>query len=134
MFTKILKSAALVLAAALAGAPAISQAATSQQTAPIQATYNTAIQSVYGSSVPWTGTMQLTINPDGIIQGYYHPADNPTAFIQVNGGRNGDHVWLDIGRTGHLHVIGDFQNGVITGGAIDQTTQQEYKFSAKVAD
>jgi hypothetical protein len=83
-------------------------------------------------SAPWTGQLQITINPDGIIQGYYRPADN-NAFIPVTGGKTGDGVWLDIGRTGGLHVNGVLQNGVITGGAVDQRTQQTYKFSAKLA-
>jgi hypothetical protein len=132
MSTKILSSAALVIAAAFAGVPAISQAATAQATAPVHATYNTSLESIYGLPSPWTGTLQLTINPDGIIQGYYRPADN-NAFIPVTGGRDGDQVWLDIGNSGRLHVNGVLQNDVITGGAIDLRTHEAYKFSAQVS-
>lgn len=133
MFTKIIQSTALVIAAALAGFPAISQAATTQATVPVHATYQTTLESVYGLPSPWSGTLQLTLNPDGIIQGYYHPADNMSEFIPVTGGRDGDRVWLDIGRNGRLHVTGVLANDVITGGAIDLSTQEEYKFSAKVS-
>jgi hypothetical protein len=132
MSTKILSSAALVIAAALAGVPAISQAATAQATVPVHATYNTSLESIYGLPSPWTGTLQLTINPDGIIQGYYRPADN-NAFIPVTGGQNGDQVWLDIGNRGRLHVNGVLQDGAITGGAIDERTHEAYKFSAQVS-
>jgi hypothetical protein len=131
MINKILPSAALVIAAALAGVPAISQAATAQATVPVHATYETTLQSIYGLPSPWTGTLQLTINPDGIIQGYYRPADN-NAFVDVTGGQTGDRVWLDIGGSGRLRVNGVLQNGVITGGAIDERTQETYKFSARV--
>ena len=132
MITNILKGAALLIAASLAGVPAISQAATTQASVPVHATYETSMQSIYGLDAPWTGTLQLTFNPDGIIQGYYRPADN-MAFIPVTGGRTGDSVWLDIGRTGKLHVNGNLQNGVITGSAVDESTQKPYKFSARVS-
>lgn len=132
MITKIVKGAALVIAASLAAVPAISQATTTQASAPVHATYETSMQSIYGLDAPWTGTLQLTFNPDGIIQGYYRPADD-MAFIPVTGGRNGESVWLDIGRRGHLHVNGVLQNGVITGSAVDESTQKPYKFSARVS-
>jgi hypothetical protein len=132
MITKIVKCAALVIAALLAGVPAFSYAATTQASIPVHATYETSIQSIYGFDAPWTGMLQLTFNPDGIIQGYYRPADN-MAFVPVTGGRNGDSVWLDIGRSGHLHVNGVLQNGVITGSAVDESTQHPYTFSARVS-
>lgn len=133
MSTKFIRTAAFALAAALAGVPALSQAATTNATTPIHQTYETSMQSIDGLGAPWTGTLQITFNADGIVQGYYHPADNMSAFIPVTGGRNGNAVWLDIGRSGRLHVNGVLDNGVITGGAIDQSTQQAYKFSARVS-
>lgn len=84
-------------------------------------------------SVPWTGTLQLTINPDGIIQGYYHPAGDETAFIPVTGGRNNDRIWLDIGNRGRLHIEGTLHNGVITGSAFNDDSSQPYDFSARAA-
>jgi hypothetical protein len=130
MSTKIIQSAAFVVAAALTGVPVISHAATAQAT---HVNYETSLSSIYGLPSPWTGTLQLTINPSGIIQGYYRPADN-AAFIPVTGGQNGDQVWLDIGSSGRLHVNGVLKNGVITGGAIDERTKEAYNFSARVSD
>lgn len=133
MFTKILRGAALAGAVALAGAPAISQAATAySQTQPVHVNYNTSIQSLFGFDYPWTGTLQLTINPDGIINGYYRPADN-MAFIPVTGGRNGKNVWLDIGSNARLHVNGTLENGQIVGSAVDERSFKQYKFSATTA-
>jgi hypothetical protein len=133
MNTRILQTAALVFAALSMGLPAVSQAATAQSTLPVQATYQTSLQSIYGSPSPWTGTLKLTVNPDGIIQGYYHPDDDMIAFVPVTGGRNGDQVWLDIGRKGHLRVSGTLQNGAITGGAFDERTHETFKFTARVS-
>ncbi|HKU67424.1 MAG TPA: hypothetical protein VJP85_06600 [Candidatus Baltobacteraceae bacterium] len=133
MITKMLQGAAFIVAASLAGVPAISQAATTQAAAPVHATYETSMQSIYGLDAPWTGTLQLTIGSDGIIQGFYHPADNMTALIPVTGGRDGNSVWLDIGRSGRLHVNGVLENGVITGGAVDESTHTPYKFSARIS-
>lgn len=133
MTTKILQAAAFALAASLASAPAISQAATASSNAPVRQTYQTSLRSLYGLPSPWTGTLQLTMNPDGIIQGYYHPADDYTKFIPVEGGRNGDQVWLDIGHAGRLHVSGTIKNDNISGAAIDETTMQQYAFTARVS-
>ncbi len=133
MFTKIIQSTALIIATAFAAAPLVSQAATAQAVAPVHATYETTLEPVFGPPSPWTGTLQLTFNANNIIQGYYHPADNISAFIPVTGGRDGDNVWMDIGRSGRLHVTGVLANGVITGGAVDLSTQQQFKFSAKLA-
>ena len=132
MKTKFIQSAALVIASALAGVPAVSYAATAQATNPVHVNYDTSLSSIYGFPSPWTGTLQLTFNPDGIIQGYYRPADN-AAFIPVTGGQNGDSVWLDIGRSGQLHVSGVLKDGAITGGAFDQRTHEQYNFSARVS-
>lgn len=133
MFTKIIQSTALVLASALAAVPAVSQATVTQATAPMHATYETTIETIYGPSVPWSGTLDLTFNPSGFIQGYYHPADNIGEFVTVTGGFTGERVWMDIGRSGRLHVTGVLENGVITGNAFDYSTQQQFKFSAKLA-
>lgn len=127
-----LRAGAFLAAASMASLPAISQAATATSTQPVQVKYDTKIGPIMGFAVPWTGALQLTINPDGIIQGYYRPADN-NAFVPVTGGRNGDSVWLDIGTMGHMHVSGTFKDGAITGAAIDETTSREYSFDATVS-
>lgn len=131
MSTKIFQLAAFIAAVTMTSIPAVSQAATVQAQNPVKITYQTSMQSIPGPSAPWTGSLQLTINPDGIIQGWYHPADNMTALIPVNGGRNGERVWLDIGRQGSLHVSGTIRNGEITGSGIDNGTHQLFSFNAK---
>jgi hypothetical protein len=132
MNTKFVRTAALALAAALAAAPAISHAATTQAGAPVKMSYTTTLEPITGLGAPWTGSLDLTFNPDGIIQGWYHPADNLMAFIPVTGGRSGDKVWLDIGTNGRLHVDGRLKNGVIKGTAFDQSSTQAYDFRARV--
>jgi hypothetical protein len=115
---------------ALCAAPAASYAASAYSSnQAVHADFNTSIQSIYGFDYPWTGTLQLTINPDGIINGYYRPADN-MEFIPVTGGRHGDDIWLDIGSRGRLHVTGTLQNGTISGAAFDSSDNKQYKFSA----
>ena len=129
---KFIKTAAFVLSAALAGAPAISQAATTQPATALHSTYQTTLEPISGLGAPWLGSLQIAFNPDGIIQGYYRPADDTIAFIPVTGGRSGNNVWLDIGRDGRLHVQGQLKNGTITGTAFDEATNQGYDFTAKV--
>lgn len=133
MTTKFIRTAAIAFAAALAGAPAISQAVTTQPATPVQTTYQTTLEPLTGLGAPWTGSLQIAIHSDGIIQGYYHPAGDEIAFVPVTGGRNGDNVWLDIGRSGHLHVQGILKNGVITGTAVDESSDQGYDFTARVS-
>ncbi len=127
-----IKSAVFAIATALVvAAPSVSQAAVTQTQAPVHATYETSMRPVlHAFDGPWTGTLQLTFNPSGIIQGYYRPADN-MAYIPVTGGRDGDNVWLDIGSSGRLHVNGTLQNGAIVGGAIDERTHEAYNFTAR---
>jgi hypothetical protein len=130
MVTKIFRGALLAAALALIAAPAISQAATaynSSQT--VRVNYDTSIQPLFGFGGPWTGTLQLTFNPDGIISGYYRPADNQN-FVTVTGGHNGKDIWLDIGQSGRLHVNGTLQNGTITGSAYDDHFKDQFKFNA----
>ncbi len=133
MNTKLIRTAAFAAALALMGAPAISQAATTQPVTPVQTTYQTSLEPIGGLGAPWTGNLQITIHPDGIIQGYYHPAGDSIAFIPVTGGRTGDHVWLDIGRMGRLHVQGILKNDAITGTAIDESSNEGYDFTARVS-
>ncbi len=91
--------------------------------------YATSILPITGFGYPWTGTLQVTFHPDGIIQGYYRPADN-NAFVPVTGGQSGDNVWIDIGQSGQLHVTGRLQEGRIVGTAFDSRTNDQYRFSA----
>lgn len=124
MTDTFIRSAALALAASLLAAPGIAQAAT--------ADYTTSISPLVGFGYPYTGRLQLTVNADNIINGYYRPADN-NDYVPVTGGRDGNSVWLDIGSDGRIHVNGTLQNGVITGTAYDATVKESYKFSAAVS-
>lgn len=132
MKNTLIRRAAFVLALAFIGAPAIATATTASASAPVQVEYNTSISPLVGIGYPITGRLQLTLNADNIINGYYRPADN-NAYIPVTGGRDGNNVWLDIGDRGRMHVTGTLQNGVITGTAYNDGSNDAYKFSASIS-
>lgn len=133
MLTRILFGAAFVAVLALAGTPMRSTAATSYDASqPVRVDYSTRIEPLHGFGGPFTGTLQLTFNPDGILNGYYRPADNNN-FVAVVGGRNGQDVWMDIGRNGDLHVTGTLQNGEIVGTAFEHNGLDQFKFTATVS-
>ncbi len=132
MITNIFRAAALATIVTIAGMPAVSQAAVGYDTNPVHVKYDTSIAPIAGFGYPWTGTLQLTINPDGIINGYYRAAGNGS-FIPVTGGRDGKNVWLDIGQSGRLHVTGTLHEGTIAGTAFDQRNLAQYKFNASIA-
>ena len=132
MNTNIIRGAALAVVVALTAAPAISRAATAYDVnQAVHVNYNTSIAPFFGFGYPWSGRLQLTMTPDGIINGFYRP-DGDQSFIPVTGGRNGENVWLDIGQTGRLHVTGTLQRGQIVGTAFDERTDDQYKFSATI--
>lgn len=86
-------------------------------TAEPSTTYTTALTQTYGSLAPYTGSLKLTVGSDGIVRGYYFPADYSASYIPVTGGRTGDRIWFDIGNDGQYHVIARVSNGQITGTA-----------------
>jgi hypothetical protein len=49
------------------------------------------------------GKLRLTVTPDGIVSGYYFPADEGTIVSVVGGEQNGKY-WMDIGGESRLHV------------------------------
>ncbi len=74
MIIKLIRNAALATVMTLAGAPGLSLAATAYNgNQAVHANYNTTIAPIVGFGYPWSGTLQLTFNPDGIISGYYRP-------------------------------------------------------------
>jgi ABC-type phosphate transport system substrate-binding protein len=132
MTMKIINIAALAALLGLASVPTIASAATANAANDIHANFSTSMVPVSNRfAVPWTGELQLTIHSNGVIQGYYRPADN-SSYIPVTGGRDGTRVWLDIGQSGRLHVTGTLQSGRILGGAFDANTNQQYDFTAKL--
>jgi hypothetical protein len=60
------------------------------------------------------GSLQLTITPDGIVNGYYRPDDG--SFHTVTGGLNGNQIWFDIGYQGGMHITGTLTGDQIVGG------------------
>lgn len=107
----------------LAAAPAVSAAQ--------PASYDTALTAVYGSAFPYTGTLKLTVNEDGIVRGYYFSSDGTAAFIPVTGGRNGNSIWFDIGARMY-HVDARVHDGTIVGTAFSSANEQ-YTFVATPA-
>lgn len=112
----------LVLAGALCGAALPVGAPAQDQVVP-ETNFLAHFTSVYGSQFPYEGTLQLHLNPDGIVTGYYRPADN-MEFVPVTGGRDGDRIWFDIGQTNSTHVDAKLHDGKMTGTAIDSNNEQ----------
>jgi hypothetical protein len=103
-------------------APAVSVAATAQTTTTQH--YTTSLTELYGSPAPYSGKLDLRVNPSGIVSGYYFP-DDGALYVPVVGGQTGDRIWLDIGRSGNMHVEGRVQaQGVIVGTAFDKGNGQ----------
>lgn len=88
--------------------------------------YSTAITQLHGASGPFTGALDLTVNSEGIVNGYYFPADGSAMFVQVVGGRSGDRVWLDIGTNPITRIEGRLENGNIRGTAITANELQAF--------
>jgi hypothetical protein len=51
----------------------------------------------------------------------------------VTGGKDGNRVWLDIGRNGRTHVMGTLQHGQIVGTAFDDNVRDQYQFVATLS-
>ena len=95
---------AAALATALA-AIMVSPVAASTPNATTTASYSTALTQVEPVSAPgeFDGTLKLTVTPDGIVNGYYFPADEGTIVPVVGGEQNGKY-WMDIGGNTRLHI------------------------------
>ncbi len=93
--------------------------------------YATAMTELYGAAGPYSGSLDLRINADGIVNGYYFPADFSSMFVPVIGGRTGDNIWLDIGSSELTHVNARLENGVIVGTAFTNATNNQFTFVAK---
>jgi hypothetical protein len=93
--------------------------------------YSTSIQGLVKPSYPLVGQLRIRTSPGGIINGYYQPADQGQ-FLPVTGGVSGKHVWLDIGNRKPMRVIGNFENGRISG-TLYTTDNQMLSFDASNA-
>jgi hypothetical protein len=119
--------AALALGALLAAIPALGFAAQAVTNKTVD--YETAVKPIDSLAYPLTGTLQIRTSSDGIITGYYRPADN-NDFIPVTGGVTGDHVWIDIGRNGAMRIQGQFKTGNIVGSATTPQGIMDFTASA----
>lgn len=80
---------------------------------------------LYGSSAPYSGSLDLSVDSAGIVRGYYFSADGSQMFVPVVGGETANRIWFDIGNSGSVHVEGRVQNrGIIVGTAFDKTNGQ----------
>jgi hypothetical protein len=118
------------LAAAFTLLALVIPASAAAQQPPSAVHYSTAMTELYGSNTPYTGALDLTINADGIVNGYYFPADYSSMFVPVVGGKNGNAIWLDIGSSQITHIDGRLQDGAIVGTAFTSANAQ-YTFVAK---
>ncbi len=123
----MLVSLALAASLALAGASAAS-AATSLSRTPVHLELQSIMTPMY-SVGEFDGALTLTINPDGIVNGYYRPSSGSVKL--VSGGTDGDHIWFDIGNSGDMRVSGRLKNGTIHGVVIVRGFFDPLKFVAK---
>jgi hypothetical protein len=146
-----MKCTAFVAAAALAVCTAAPLAAGAENTSPpavlspvalaaagpVHLKYDTTLdaQPFGGSAGVYAGTLEITLYPSGVIQGYYRP--NNERFVSVTGGFDGKNdVWLDLGFGGREHVDGTFTDTGIVGithlGGFDPINHfdNDYRFSA----
>jgi hypothetical protein len=105
-------------------------AAASAAQAPSAAHYSTSMTELYGGNSPYTGALDITVSANGIVNGYYFPADYSTMFVPVVGGKNGDSIWLDIGSSQITHVEARVEDGALVGTAFTSANAQ-YTFVAK---
>ena len=112
--------AGLILALAAFTAPAAAS-----QPGPLH--FSTTLTALTGSS-PYTGSLELTIQQDGTIRGYYFSEDYSLLYVPVVGGRDGESIWLDIGSNDILRVQARMHDGRIDGGAVSGATT--YAFAA----
>jgi hypothetical protein len=108
--------ATLVPAAAIVGTPG---------SKPV--TYSTALTPDWRGVGAFEGRLTLTISPDGIVSGFYRPADG-TRLSDVTGGLDGNRIWLDLGQGGLSHIDGTYDGRTINGGIY--VSGQDYTFTA----
>lgn len=125
---KLFQAAAACVGLLTLAVPAAGVAATASTTH----NYSTSMTALYGSPAPYTGSLQLTVTPEGIVRGYYFPADMSSMYVPVVGGETGDRIWFDIGNNGSVHIDGRVKDGVIVGTAFDRANGQ-FSFVANPA-
>jgi hypothetical protein len=108
-----------------AGAPALASAAGPVSVAPEHLTYDVTLTPSRPNRAGGSqfGTLQLTIYPDGVVQGYYLPQSSGS-YTALTGGRGGDRLWFDV-NGGSLHFTGTLKDRVISGTAYQGSMQFE---------
>ncbi len=129
MNANAMKLTTLALAASIGLALCTLPAAAAADTGLATAHYSTAMTQLYGSSGPYTGALDLRIDAEGIVDGYYFPADFSAMYVPVVGGKTGNSIWLDIGSTAVTHVNARIEAGAIVGTAFTSANAQ-YTFVA----
>ncbi|SRR5579884_903519 len=104
-------SIAAATAGLLAGLAGPAAAMPMQSSAPQHYVWNTAIRNDHRAGEV-DGVLNITVSPDGIVQGTYRDADTGRSEIVAGGDENGQ-IWFDIGAAQRLHVVGTLQNGVL---------------------
>jgi hypothetical protein len=92
--------------------------------------FNISVWNAITQAYPVTGSMDLTYHPDGVVTGWYHPADLPS-FIPIQGGRNGNNVWLTIGLKGDWQLSGQLTSTGGIAGTAYSTTPSRYSNSIR---
>lgn len=129
-FRRLRQAAAFVALSLCGAAPCGVATAATDPNAVFNLHYATAITEIYGSTVPVAGVLDLRIDSRGIVQGNYHP-DGVRNFDPVSGGRDGVHIWFDIGAAGEMHVTGTIaSDGSIDGQAWNDAADRQYRFTA----
>jgi hypothetical protein len=126
MITKMIRTLAAVAAIGVLATWALPSAA---QTPSPTYHYDTALTDLYGSSAPYSGSIDLRFASSGIISGYYQP-DDLLSFVPVTGGRTGDDVWFEIGSSSTIHVTATIKGDAIVGQAYNDSDNKQYAFKA----
>jgi hypothetical protein len=102
-----------IMTAALGAAlalPLAAQAATTTNAGPQSCTLESHLAEQYHAG-EYDGTLNLTVYPNGIVQGSYRPSDG--GVRTVTGGISGSQIWLEIGMEHPLRLTGTFKGGVL---------------------
>jgi hypothetical protein len=102
---------ALALSLAL-GFAGTAMAGPSQQTP--MTTYHVAFTPVHTGGGEYDGTLNVRIADSGEISGTFRFDDTGLSHV-VTGGRDGDHVWLDLGAGDHYRIDANLKGGKIVG-------------------
>ena len=112
--------AMLATSAALCGTTLATTSAAALASAPTQTrSYDTVMTQTLPlpSAGAIVGKMTLSVANDGLINGWYVPADAGPP-VEVTGSKHGSDLWLEIGSMGSLRVYGSVsKNGQIAGTA-----------------